>query len=327
MDNFSFQMQIPLGNFSLSYINNNSLSCSRQNLRQLNINILNVIRSFLIVGYPSYRFQRTVNLIRIPKIPYLLSLFDLNSGVFKINRILNYLEPSEKNLIAYELGMLFSHLLSENFLNISWTLHLHYIRNQVARNNSNIPDLIAYNVFNRNYYVLEAKGSLSDCRNRTLHKAKQQVNSIRSINGIPPSGRYVSYFTKDSNDDVITYWIDPKEEGYIDLEVKFEDFIKYHYRTILFNILLLNKQKGKFEYINISKITFKGIKVGSLFIGLEEDIFNNIYKEDEKSFLRVNENNKKYIEERIKHIKKSNIKTKQENYSLGDDGILVYYEK
>ena len=327
MYNFSFQMQIPLGNFSLSCINNNSLSCTRQNLRQININILDIIRSFLTVGYPSYRFKRTVDLIRIPKIPYLLSLFDLNSGVLKINRILNCLEPSEKNLIAYELGMLFSHLLSENFLNISWTLHLYYIRNQVARNSSNIPDLIAYNVFNGNYYVLEAKGSLSNCKSKTLYKAKQQVNSIRSINGIPPSGRYVSYFTKNSNGEVITYWIDPEEKGYIDLKVKFEDFIKYHYRTILFNILLLNDQKEKFESIDISEITFKGIKVGSLFIGLEEDIFNNIYKEDKKSFLRVNENNKKYIEERIKHIKKSNIKTKQENYSLGYDGILVYYEK
>jgi len=198
-----------------------------------------------------------------------------------------------------------------------------------------MPDLIAMDT-NKNFYVVEAKGTLGRCKSKELIKALNQVCSIRTINGRFPYKRYVSYFIGEKSTPILVAFIDPKEQGQIDVRLDLNRLIEFHYQKLL-QILFIKKE---FQKLTIGEFCFKGITIEmnsfkevfsqdvpmSIFIGLEEKIFN--YLVDIKRNSEIRQENCEKIIKRSRHLKKL-IKDKsptKETISLGMDGIIVKWE-
>jgi hypothetical protein len=120
------------------------------------------------------------------------------------------LDPSEKGAVNYFLGMTFCKLFSTRLLNAPWMLHLDVFRpslNTVLSGRSR-PDLIGQTLSNE-WIAIESKGRVSSPSSDTKDKAKQQAQSIISIDGIVPRF-HIGAITYFRNDVLQFFWRDPE---------------------------------------------------------------------------------------------------------------------
>jgi len=306
-----------------------------------NISVLDVIRAFISVGYPNefYPLLNGVKIYKLLKVLGFFYIFQNRKNYFYLKDFIYDMDSSEKVQLSYELGMVFAHLISQRKENVVWTLHLSNLKkingsldvNMVNPQSKQKPDLIAMDT-NKNFYVIEAKGTLEECKSREIAKAFAQVCSIK-INGNSPYKRYISYFIGERNTPILVVFIDPEEQGQINVKLDIDRLIEFHYQKLL-QILLTKEETKK---IKMDKFTFRGITIGvdiskevfeqgiftSIFIGLEEEIFNYL-----KDIKRNSENRRKNCEKiikRSKHLKKlmENEDFTKDTISLGTDGIIV----
>ena len=129
------------------------------------------------------------------------------------------LDPTEKGMVNYFLGMTFCKLFSSALLDAPWLLHLDVWRRTRnpprARSQLDIklsgrsrPDLIGKNERTGQWYGFECKGRVSRPDQSVKKKAKDQANRIVSVDGLSCS-LHVAAITYFVNDVLNFYWCDP----------------------------------------------------------------------------------------------------------------------
>ncbi len=122
------------------------------------------------------------------------------------------LDPTEKGMVSYYIGMTFCKLFSEKILKTPWLMHLSCCR-QIpieAKLGRSRPDLIGQNQ-NGEWYVFESKGRSSKPSSTDIQKAKQQANRVISIGGQKASLN-IATFTYFKKDHLEFFWCDPEAE-------------------------------------------------------------------------------------------------------------------
>lgn len=101
------------------------------------------------------------------------------------------LEPTERAFVSGFMGSAVAHQFAQRHLGLNWLLHVsaYAVAFRTRFNTSLRPDFIAPMINNR-WAVLEAKGR-QRLQSATMTHAKEQTESIRSINGVKPVLRVV----------------------------------------------------------------------------------------------------------------------------------------
>lgn len=191
-----------------------------------------------------------------------------------------YLDSSEKNVISYYYGMIFTKLISRKIFNIDFLVHLSLFKRlygkdkvKVKFKSTEMPDFIGHNNAMNEWSVWEAKGNRDG-----LKKGFVQVQAINKINGKKPYLKAVNatYFTKKENK-LKSYILDPDGDGEINLEIDMERLYDFYYRPLFEFIRECN---GKLNN-EIMEATFVDDGQNELFtIGLPELIYNHFAKQE-----------------------------------------------
>lgn len=177
------------------------------------------------------------------------------------------LEKTEKGFVSYSHGMMFTKLFASHHLNIHWLTHLTSIQNmpiQYYSGSRTRPDLIGWTWNNGDEYsVFEAKGRSGTLDTDAVSKAKEQAQSIRSINGNPPSYSVAteSFYYRNMLQGIAE---DPTpSDDAIDVKFEVKEYMKAYYAGALFlsrEGASMAKQLGLEVRINdrVDKILNKG---------------------------------------------------------------------
>lgn len=125
------------------------------------------------------------------------------------------LDPTEKGMVNYFLGMIFCKLFASKLLGVPWLLHLDVCRPQydLELSGRSRPDLIGNDRAGQ-WYGFECKGRINRPNRNVINKAKEQARRIVSVNDISCS-LHVAAITYFVNDVINFYWCDPppSEDG------------------------------------------------------------------------------------------------------------------
>lgn len=154
----------------------------------------------------------------------------------KKSRDLNYLDSSEKSIISYYIGMIFSKLLAKKIFGIDYLTHINLIPRQGREGYIDYcgmrrSDLIGYQRETASYSVWEAKGR-SENSPRAMENGCTQARSVKSVCGKTPQYAAVC-MTYYENSYLTAVIKSPKGEG--DCELKFEEeaYFRAYYLPIL----------------------------------------------------------------------------------------------
>jgi len=149
------------------------------------------------------------------------------------------LDPSEKSAVSYFLGLTFTKLFAEKFLQTPWLIHLDLYNQRnpgaLSIDSKSRPDLIGRNRSNE-WIVMEAKGRTGGLPKDLLQKAKCQTKKLRSISGQSPSLRVATAVYFNSYLYALSVsWEDPEEfdPNGPDLEIKLSAFFDAYYRPFI----------------------------------------------------------------------------------------------
>ena len=144
------------------------------------------------------------------------------------------LDPTEKSMVSYFLGMTFCKLFSDKLLNTPWLLHLDVFRPEldpVLRGLSR-PDLVGHDSKLNQWHGFECKGRVRPPDSTAKKKAKDQAQRLVSVKGVNCS-LHVGALTYFRNDVLHFYWRDPpphdRDEIALDLPA---DAWRYYYDPI-----------------------------------------------------------------------------------------------
>lgn len=129
------------------------------------------------------------------------------------------LDPTEKGMVSYFLGMTLCKLFAARLLRTPWLLHLDVFRNQldpVILGRSR-PDLVGEDVTGK-WHAFECKGRSSAPTSADKAKAKKQANRLLALGGTRTS-LHIGTFSYFRRDVLEFYWRDPEpdEEDAINL--------------------------------------------------------------------------------------------------------------
>jgi hypothetical protein len=115
--------------------------------------------------------------------------------------------------VHYFLGLTLSKLFAEKLLDAPWLLHLDVFRDRLNPSlltGRSRPDLVGQ-TRGGDWVALESKGRVSRPETNCRNKAKEQVERIVAINGVPVQHRIgaAAYF---SNDSLQFFWRDPQPD-------------------------------------------------------------------------------------------------------------------
>ena len=114
-----------------------------------------------------------------------------NSNLHITNRFRS-LDPSDKRIKSYNIGMGITKIVADKILNIPYLQHVDYLVNNgiatITSGTKQRGDLAGRDSSN-NWHVLEAKGSSYPFSQSELDYAKYQATRIKTINGTTPHTR------------------------------------------------------------------------------------------------------------------------------------------
>ncbi len=122
------------------------------------------------------------------------------------------LDPTEKGMVSYFLGMTLCKLFASRLLYTPWLLHLDVFRpflNPAILGRSR-PDLVGENNAG-DWHAFESKGRSSQPSGDDKQKAKLQAQRLVTVNGIPCS-LHIGSFAFFRSDVLEFYWRDPEPE-------------------------------------------------------------------------------------------------------------------
>ena len=313
---------------SKDYINNYS-HINSNGEASLRCRKLDLYRSMITVGNPSfiskqkiheYGLARTIYSSVVEKIGIVFENIQSDRNGMRLHPIYHNHVSDKKRIVSYNLGMAFAKYYAEKLLDIPSLVHVEslktlgaiaYVSPEEGRGRE--PDLVGQ-CSNGNWHVFEAKGMSTNQLNSKILSAKEQVQRIESISGIPPQtlNACATFF---NDDRILTHLVDPESKKEKQLKVKPGKFLDSSYKPIfLFENALDKKLKLRvedgFRYYAIN-LEAKGV---NLTVGIEEEIHDLIQQRELVEFpssLRT----KLKVQRRLR----------EQDYSIGSDGILVKY--
>lgn len=190
------------------------------------------------------------------------------------------LDPSEKSAVSYFLGLTFTKLFAEKFLNTPWLMHLDLYNQRnpdsLRIHSKSRPDLIGLNNL-REWIVMEAKGRTGPLPVGLLSKAKRQTGMVRTISGQIPSLRVASAIYFDSGKKALSVsWEDPPEivSNGFELNIDLALFFRQYYVPFFtaFVSQLFPVQERQIFQQSFRTIVFDQ---ADLVLGLHEALFEN----------------------------------------------------
>jgi len=144
------------------------------------------------------------------------------------------LDPTEKGMVSYFLGMTLCKLFASRLLSTPWLLHLDVFRqwlNPLLLGRSR-PDLVGENN-NGIWYAFESKGRSSQPSRDDKLKAKLQAQRLVSVNSIPCS-LHIGSFAFFKSDLLEFYWRDPDPDTKEPIELpRLNEEWRYYYELAL----------------------------------------------------------------------------------------------
>ncbi|CAI0728529.1 hypothetical protein [Serratia quinivorans] len=176
-----------------------------------------------------FSFQEIIN-----RITLIRSILDLSNNEIYKSVIYKNSDPTEKTFMSFMLGMAISKLLSQKLINVPWLAHLHMLKTPMtySHNTKSRPDLIGRNP-QGDYVIVEAKGTSGKYNDSTQTKALNQLNVIKTVNGVTPILYIASQLYFDTS--MSAKFQDP-ESDQDGLDIEFSDneyFGSYYYHLNL----------------------------------------------------------------------------------------------
>ena len=192
-------------------------------------------------------------------------------------------ETSIKSAISYFIGILSAYAIAEKEYKIPYLYHLKDpVISRVVNTTKYFPDFfgLGYGSIN-NAYLIEAKGSVKNSiDNRTITKAKNQVNSIGQLTFTESSGNY-HYITRFKRHITGSYFQDD-ELKFCDVDPEFDGDLEYYLDAnvaILRYIMeLLTSSKKKIEVKRIEEVEYSIVDFEGYQVGINTGIFNLLRK-------------------------------------------------
>ena len=153
------------------------------------------------------------------------------------------LDPTEKGMVNYFLGMTFCTLFSSILLETPWLAHLDLFRPKLSGSR---PDLVGYNRRMNQLYIFECKGRSSRPYHDVKDKAKKQAMRIASVDGISCTLR-VAAITYFANDMLNFYWCDPppsEDEG-DQIELQIDNDVWQHYYGLVAELIAPSEREER----------------------------------------------------------------------------------
>ena len=150
------------------------------------------------------------------------------------------LDPTEKGMANYFLGMTLCKLFADEFLATPWLLHLDVFRPyiDVELGGGSRPDLIGHNILTNEWHGFECKGRVSHPGPAERTKAKEQAQRLRSVDGVACS-LHIAAITYFRNEVVNFYWCDPPspENGGDPIHVSLPEDAWQHYYGLVAEVV------------------------------------------------------------------------------------------
>ena len=150
---------------------------------------------------------------------------------------LMYLDASERAVVSYYIGMIFTKIISRRVFGVEYLVHLkrfnEYYHTKVSEKNNKEPDFIGLDKSENQYSLFEAKGRMRYSSN-TLNKAKDQFDSIKDIGGQTPCLKAAIMTTLSSRGHILKAFInDPRGEGEYSIDIRKEDILLNYYEPLV----------------------------------------------------------------------------------------------
>lgn len=123
------------------------------------------------------------------------------------------LDPTEKGMVSYFLGMVICKLFASRLLQTPWLLHLDVFRSQIdpVTLGRSRPDLVGEDITG-SWHAFESKGRASSPSADDRTKAKSQAKRLVSVGGTPCS-LHIGSFAYFNKDNLEFYWRDPEPDS------------------------------------------------------------------------------------------------------------------
>lgn len=256
--------------------------------------------SVITCGMPYSLLTEKIPISRIEEIMYKIYLLntalEVNSRRYLIfSNKMHYLDSTECAYVNYYIGMFITKLVSSKIFGFDYLVHLNIVKRykSVKFNSPKRPDLIAFNKYVNIYSIFEAKGR-TRLDNRTLIKAKEQVQAIKWINRSKPLNGIVSAVAHDAKSRVKCYLRDPEPEGSEILNIPKFLLIWLYYEPIY---LLFKEEKNIGEYANCINAPIRIKDNETLTISMNRELYRLLRRYEELNIRNDYENIDEHIDE------------------------------
>ncbi|MEQ9745491.1 hypothetical protein ABRQ05_14430 [Pectobacterium actinidiae] len=296
----------------------------------LNCRKIDLYRSMITVGNPSfiskqkikdYGLARTIYSSVIEKIGVVFENIMSDRDGMRLHPIYHGHVSDKKRIVSYNLGMAFAKFYAEKLLDIPSLVHVESLKAlgtiefiDAEEGRGREPDLVGQ-CLNGDWHVFEAKGMSINQLNAKILSAKEQVQRVGSIDGIPPQtlNACATYF---NDERILTYLVDPESKKEKRYRIKRDKFLDMSYKPIFLFEDALNRKlelrvEDGFRYYAIN-LEAKGV---NLTVGIEEEIHDLIQQRE------VYELSSSLTSKFINQLPRG----REQNFSIGLDGIIVKY--
>lgn len=186
------------------------------------------------------------------------------------------LDPTEKGAISYFLGMTLTKAAVHRLCNVPWLMHLDVYRNDLSAalaDNRSRPDLVGRDQLGR-WGVVESKGRTNSFDERALARAKQQAQTVISIDGQAPHlaiGTLVHF----DGDALQLHLVDPEPDlkAQISLPLTRDNFFEGYYRP--FREWLQRDPSRRRVFVGDRTFIEAPIEQLDLAVGLDEELLES----------------------------------------------------
>lgn len=321
---------MPLIYYRSTEYKNNHTHINSNGIESTRCRKLGLYRSMITVGNPSFiskqqirefGLARAIHSSIIEKVGTVWENIQSDRNGMRIHPIYHSHVSDKKRIVSYNLGMAFAKFYAEQLLDIPNLTHVESLKvlgaidfNAPTTGRGREPDLVGQ-CSNGDWHVFEAKGMSTNKLNPKIASAKEQVERVSSIHGTAPEtlNACATYF---NNERILTYLVDPESKKEKVIGLLKEKFIDSTYKPLFLlseamdKKLELRREDG-FNYYSVD-IEAKGVQ---LRVGLDEEVHDLVRQ---KEFTSIRHRTM----EKFKSLSKQ---MEQENYSVGQDGIVVKY--
>lgn len=284
----------------------------------------------ITVGNPSFISKQKINdygLARaihnsiVDKIGLVWANIKSDRDGMRLHPIYHSYVTDKKRDVSYNLGMAFAKFYAEQLLDIPNLTHVESLKilgaiDLTATNtgHNREPDLVGQ-CTNGDWHVFESKGMSTNKLNPKIASAKEQVERVSSIHGTVPEtlNACATYF---NDERILTYLEDPESKNDKVINLLKEKFIDSTYKPLFLLSEAIDKRfelrrEDGFNYYSVD-IEAKGVH---LRVGLDEEVHDLVRQKEFSSIDNM----------KLGKFKSLSKQMEQENYSVGQDGVVVKY--